>query len=98
MIGRNIKYIKYFLLLFFQGDIIIKEGTIGSKMYFIQEGIVDIVMANGDVSIVNFSQVPCRILILIIWFHWSCLYLNFELPQAFKSLYFFYIYFKNHIS
>lgn len=32
------------------GDIIIKEGTIGSKMYFIQEGIVDIVMANGEVS------------------------------------------------
>ncbi|KRT84542.1 cNMP binding protein, partial [Oryctes borbonicus] len=34
----------------FLGDIIIKEGTIGSKMYFIQEGIVDIVMANGDVA------------------------------------------------
>lgn len=32
------------------GDIIIKEGTIGSKMYFIQEGIVDIVMANGEVA------------------------------------------------
>lgn len=35
---------------FFSGDIIIKEGTIGSKMYFIQEGIVDIVMANGEVA------------------------------------------------
>jgi CRP-like cAMP-binding protein len=35
----------------FTGDIIIKEGTIGSKMYFIQEGIVDIVMANGEVSV-----------------------------------------------
>lgn len=35
----------------FIGDIIIKEGTIGSKMYFIQEGIVDIVMANGEVRI-----------------------------------------------
>ena len=34
----------------FQGDIIIKEGTIGTKMYFIQEGIVDIVMQNGDVA------------------------------------------------
>ncbi|XP_063883932.1 potassium/sodium hyperpolarization-activated cyclic nucleotide-gated channel 2-like [Scylla paramamosain] len=32
------------------GDIIIKEGTIGNKMYFIQEGIVDIVMSNGDVA------------------------------------------------
>ncbi len=32
------------------GDIIIKEGTIGTKMYFIQEGIVDIVMGNGDVN------------------------------------------------
>lgn len=32
------------------GDIIIKEGTIGSKMYFIQEGIVDIVMINGEVA------------------------------------------------
>lgn len=35
---------------YFAGDIIIKEGTIGSKMYFIQEGIVDIVMANGEVA------------------------------------------------
>lgn len=33
------------------GDIIIKEGTIGTKMYFIQEGVVDIVMANGEVGI-----------------------------------------------
>ncbi|XP_022837403.1 potassium/sodium hyperpolarization-activated cyclic nucleotide-gated channel 2 isoform X3 [Spodoptera litura] len=36
--------------VFQPGDIIIKEGTIGSKMYFIQEGIVDIVMANGEVA------------------------------------------------
>ena len=28
----------------------IQEGTIGTKMYFIQEGIVDIVMQNGDVA------------------------------------------------
>ena len=27
-----------------------QEGTIGTKMYFIQEGIVDIVMQNGDVA------------------------------------------------
>lgn len=31
------------------GDIIIKEGTIGTKMYFIQEGIVDIVV-DGEVA------------------------------------------------
>ncbi|XP_025833098.1 potassium/sodium hyperpolarization-activated cyclic nucleotide-gated channel 2-like isoform X3 [Agrilus planipennis] len=36
--------------VFQPGDIIIKEGTIGAKMYFIQEGIVDIVMANGEVA------------------------------------------------
>lgn len=36
--------------VFQPGDIIIKEGTIGTKMYFIQEGVVDIVMANGEVS------------------------------------------------
>lgn len=44
----------------FSGDIIIKEGTIGSKMYFIQEGIVDIVMANGEVS--NFLIFPLKFL------------------------------------
>lgn len=38
------------IFFFFLGDIIIKEGTIGTKMYFIQEGIVDIVMANGEVA------------------------------------------------
>lgn len=38
------------LLSYPTGDIIIKEGTIGTKMYFIQEGVVDIVMANGEVS------------------------------------------------
>lgn len=32
------------------GDVIIKEGTIGTKMYFIQEGIVDIVMSNGEIA------------------------------------------------
>ncbi|KAG1682358.1 Potassium/sodium hyperpolarization-activated cyclic nucleotide-gated channel 2 [Nymphon striatum] len=36
--------------VFQPGDIIIKEGTIGNKMYFIQEGIVDIVMINGEVA------------------------------------------------
>ena len=36
--------------ILFPGDIIIKEGTIGTKMYFIQEGIVDIVMSNGEVA------------------------------------------------
>eukprot|EP00094_Tigriopus_californicus_P003060 TCALIF_02947-PA protein Name:"Similar to Hcn4 Potassium/sodium hyperpolarization-activated cyclic nucleotide-gated channel 4 (Rattus norvegicus)" AED:0.12 eAED:0.14 QI:2146/0.5/0.64/0.88/0.75/0.76/17/172/761 len=36
--------------VFQPGDIIIKEGTIGTKMYFIQEGIVDIVMSHGEVA------------------------------------------------
>ena len=39
-----------YTFFFSLGDIIIKEGTIGSKMYFIQEGIVDIVMGNGAVA------------------------------------------------
>lgn len=37
--------------VFQPSDIIIKEGTIGTKMYFIQEGVVDIVMANGEACI-----------------------------------------------
>jgi hypothetical protein len=47
----NFPFFSLFLsfFLYYVGDIIIKEGTIGSKMYFIQEGIVDIVMANGEV-------------------------------------------------
>ncbi|GFY69951.1 hypothetical protein TNIN_488121 [Trichonephila inaurata madagascariensis] len=36
--------------VFQPGDVIIKEGTLGTKMYFIQEGIVDIVMSNGEVA------------------------------------------------
>lgn len=40
----------------FVGDIIIKEGTIGTKMYFIQEGVVDIVMANGEVIHIDGSS------------------------------------------
>jgi hyperpolarization activated cyclic nucleotide-gated potassium channel 2 len=36
--------------VFQPGDYIIKEGTIGIKMYFIQEGIVDIVTKNGEVA------------------------------------------------
>ena len=32
------------------GDVIIMEGSIGSKMYFIQEGIVDIIIKNGEVA------------------------------------------------
>ena len=34
----------------FSGDIVIKEGTIGTKMYFIQEGIVDVVLSGGEVA------------------------------------------------
>ena len=36
--------------VFQPGDFIIKEGTMGTKMYFIQEGIVDIVTKNGEVA------------------------------------------------
>ena len=32
------------------GDIVIKEGTVGTKMYFIQEGIVDVVLGGGEVA------------------------------------------------
>lgn len=35
--------------VFQPGDIIIREGTIGNKMYFIQEGIVDILKSNNEV-------------------------------------------------
>ncbi|KAF7257661.1 hypothetical protein EG68_05405 [Paragonimus skrjabini miyazakii] len=34
--------------VFQPGDLIIKEGTIGTKMYFIQEGIVDIVTRDNE--------------------------------------------------
>ncbi|VDL86488.1 unnamed protein product [Schistocephalus solidus] len=36
--------------VFQPGDWIIKEGLIGTKMYFIQEGIVDIVDTDGRVA------------------------------------------------
>ncbi|TPP64746.1 Potassium sodium hyperpolarization-activated cyclic nucleotide-gated channel 4 [Fasciola gigantica] len=36
--------------VFQPGDLICKEGTIGSKMYFIQEGIVDIVTRDGEIA------------------------------------------------
>lgn len=48
LIKTNISNI-YLMSCSIIGDIIIKEGTIGNKMYFIQEGVVDIVMANGEV-------------------------------------------------
>ena len=35
--------------VFQPGDLILREGTIGSKMYFIQEGVVDIIKANKEV-------------------------------------------------
>ncbi|CAN8029070.1 unnamed protein product, partial [Ixodes persulcatus] len=37
--------------VFQPGNVIVKEGTLGIKMYFIQEGIVNILMSNGDVAI-----------------------------------------------
>ena len=35
--------------VFQPGDLIIREGVIGDKMYFIQEGIVDIIKSNNEV-------------------------------------------------
>ena len=53
---------EYFFYL--AGDIIIKEGTIGSKMYFIQEGIVDVIMGNGEVNcpLFKYFQLSCKFL------------------------------------
>ena len=36
--------------VFQPGDYIVREGTIGTKMYFIQEGIVDIITKTGEVA------------------------------------------------
>jgi len=36
--------------VFQPGDVIIHEGTVGTKMYFIQEGVVEIVTSNGQVA------------------------------------------------
>lgn len=41
----NLKY-----EVFQPGDIIIREGSVGDKMFFIQEGIVDIVARDGTVK------------------------------------------------
>jgi len=32
------------------GDIVIREATVGSKMYFIQEGVVVVLRSNGQVA------------------------------------------------
>ncbi|XP_048247984.1 potassium/sodium hyperpolarization-activated cyclic nucleotide-gated channel 4-like isoform X3 [Haliotis rufescens] len=36
--------------VFQPGDLVIKEGTIGTKMFFIQEGIVDIITSDKEVA------------------------------------------------
>ena len=36
--------------MFQPGDFIIREGSMGTKMYFIQEGFVDIVTQNDEVA------------------------------------------------
>lgn len=36
--------------VFQPGDFIIREGTMGTKMYFIQEGIVDIVTLEKEIA------------------------------------------------
>lgn len=84
----SLNFLFFFLSPFFvfgcAGDIIIKEGTIGSKMYFIQEGIVDIVMANGEVrnllllslNCQPFSHLKCKFDLL----KWRQIY--FEIPKG----------------
>jgi hyperpolarization activated cyclic nucleotide-gated potassium channel 2 len=47
-VSEVISKLKY--KVFQPGDIIIKEGTVGTKMYFIQEGIVDIITKEGEVA------------------------------------------------
>lgn len=36
--------------VFQPGDYIIREGTMGNKMYFIQEGIVDIITKDNEIA------------------------------------------------
>lgn len=62
--------------VFQPSDIIIKEGTIGTKMYFIQEGVVDIVMANGEVRI-SFIWLAIAwhgVKMLFLFYRWQHLY------------------------
>ena len=35
--------------MFQPGDYIIKEGTMGTKMYFIQEGVVDVISKENEI-------------------------------------------------
>lgn len=47
-VARVVSFLKF--ELFQPGDIIIKEGTFGDRMYFIQQGIVDIITAEGSLA------------------------------------------------
>ena len=35
--------------VFQPGDLVVKEGTLGTRMYFIQEGIVDVFKVDGQI-------------------------------------------------
>ena len=35
--------------VFQPGDLVVKEGTLGTRMYFIQEGIVDVLKVDGQI-------------------------------------------------
>ena len=66
------------------GDLIVKEGTFGSKMYFIQEGIVDIITKNGDVATSlsdgsYFGGIPDNLNILYVMYMYSIVFYKSEI-------------------
>lgn len=58
--------------VFQPGDLIIREGTIGNKMYFIQEGIVDVIKTNNEVmtTLSDGSYFGGELLLIIRKYFW----------------------------
>jgi CRP-like cAMP-binding protein len=61
--------------VFQPGDFIIREGTIGDKMYFIQEGVVDIMSNNEVMTTLSDGSYFGGKLIKFL-FTWNCFKLN----------------------